>query len=92
MIGGGFAGFAAAVALQENRHQVTLLERRGILGGRATSYPDAVSGEELDCTPPEDNTVVMAVAFLRDGRRVLANTLCGTREPESLYHLWQQLP
>ena len=48
VIGGGFAGFAAAVALQENRHQVTLLERRGILGGRATSYPDAVSGEDVD--------------------------------------------
>jgi len=48
VVGGGFAGLAAAIALQERRHQVTLLERRGILGGRATSVPDAVSGEDVD--------------------------------------------
>jgi squalene-associated FAD-dependent desaturase len=48
VIGGGFAGLAAAVDLQERRHQVTLLERRGVLGGRATSYRDAVSGEDVD--------------------------------------------
>ena len=39
VVGGGFAGLAAAIALQERRHEVTLLERRGVLGGRATSYP-----------------------------------------------------
>jgi squalene-associated FAD-dependent desaturase len=48
VIGGGFAGLAAAIALQERRHEVTLLERRGLLGGRATSFPDAVSGEDVD--------------------------------------------
>ena len=48
VVGGGFAGLAAAIALQERRHQVTLLERRGILGGRATSFPDAVTGEDVD--------------------------------------------
>ena len=48
MIGGGFAGLAAAIALQERRHDVTLLERRGVLGGRATSFPDALSGEDVD--------------------------------------------
>ena len=48
VVGGGFAGLAAAVALQEARHEVTLLERRGVLGGRATSYPDAASGEDVD--------------------------------------------
>jgi len=48
VVGGGFAGMAAAIALQERRHQVTLLERRGILGGRATSVPDAVTGEDVD--------------------------------------------
>jgi squalene-associated FAD-dependent desaturase len=47
-VGGGFAGLAAAIALQERRHQVCLLERRGVLGGRATSYRDAVSGEDVD--------------------------------------------
>jgi squalene-associated FAD-dependent desaturase len=48
VVGGGFAGLAAAIALTERRHQVELLERRGILGGRATSYVDAASGEEVD--------------------------------------------
>jgi hydroxysqualene dehydroxylase len=48
VVGGGFAGLAAAIALQERRHDVTVLERRGILGGRATSFPDAVSGEDVD--------------------------------------------
>jgi len=48
VIGGGFAGIAAAIALQERRHDVTVLERRGVLGGRATSFPDAISGEDVD--------------------------------------------
>jgi squalene-associated FAD-dependent desaturase len=48
VVGGGFAGLAAAIALQERRHQVVLLERRGILGGRATSFRDAVTGEDVD--------------------------------------------
>jgi uncharacterized protein with NAD-binding domain and iron-sulfur cluster len=48
VVGGGFAGLAAAITLQERRHEVTLLERRGVLGGRATSYPDASSGEDVD--------------------------------------------
>jgi squalene-associated FAD-dependent desaturase len=48
VIGGGFAGLAAAIWLQERRHEVVLLERRGMLGGRATSSRDAVSGEDVD--------------------------------------------
>jgi squalene-associated FAD-dependent desaturase len=48
VVGGGFAGLAAAIALQERRHQVTLVERRGVLGGRATSFRDALSGEDVD--------------------------------------------
>jgi zeta-carotene desaturase len=48
VVGGGFAGLAAAIRLQERRHQVTLLERRGVLGGRATSFRDALSGEDVD--------------------------------------------
>lgn len=48
IVGGGFAGLAAAIALQERRHQVVLLERRGLFGGRATSFQDAVTGEDVD--------------------------------------------
>jgi squalene-associated FAD-dependent desaturase len=48
VVGGGFAGLAAAIALQERRHDVCLLERRGVLGGRATSLRDTVSGEDVD--------------------------------------------
>jgi hydroxysqualene dehydroxylase len=48
VVGGGFAGLAAAIRLQEHRHEVLLLERRGVLGGRATSYRDAVTGDDVD--------------------------------------------
>jgi len=48
VVGGGFAGLAAAIALQERRHQVVLLERRGVFGGRATSFRDVVTGEDVD--------------------------------------------
>ena len=47
-MGAGFAGMAAAIELQERRHEVLLLERRGVLGGRATSFPDAATGEDVD--------------------------------------------
>jgi squalene-associated FAD-dependent desaturase len=48
VIGAGYAGLAAAIRLQERRHEVLLLERRGILGGRATSTRDAVTGDAVD--------------------------------------------
>jgi len=48
VVGGGFAGLSAAIALQERRHDVVLLERRGVLGGRATSFRDAATGEDVD--------------------------------------------
>ena len=37
VIGGGFSGVAAAVALHARGHDVTLLERHAVLGGRARS-------------------------------------------------------
>ncbi len=60
VVGGGFAGLAAAVALQERRHDVVLLERRGVLGGRATSSRDAVTGDDVD-----NGTHLMVGAYLR---------------------------
>src|SRR4051812_9602421 len=48
VIGGGLAGMAAAVALESAGYEVTLLEARKTLGGRAGSFTDPQSGEELD--------------------------------------------
>ncbi|HYL99687.1 MAG TPA: hydroxysqualene dehydroxylase HpnE [Blastocatellia bacterium] len=48
IIGGGFSGLAAGVALTEKGAQVTLLERRGNLGGRAYSFTDPTTGDVVD--------------------------------------------
>ena len=46
--GGGLAGMAAAVALEEAGCAVTLIEARKTLGGRAGSFEDPKTGEILD--------------------------------------------
>jgi uncharacterized protein with NAD-binding domain and iron-sulfur cluster len=48
VIGGGFAGLSAALALQERGTSVVLLERRGVLGGRASASLDARTGDEIE--------------------------------------------
>lgn len=48
ILGGGFAGIAAAVRLTELGHQVTLIERRQKLGGRAFSFKDPSTGDSVD--------------------------------------------
>ncbi|HEY7546611.1 MAG TPA: hydroxysqualene dehydroxylase HpnE, partial [Blastocatellia bacterium] len=48
IIGGGFSGLAAGVALAERGCQVSLLERRNHLGGRAYSFLDAKTGCAVD--------------------------------------------
>jgi zeta-carotene desaturase len=48
IIGGGLAGMAAAVALESAGVGVTLLESRRSLGGRAGSFEDPQTGEQLD--------------------------------------------
>jgi squalene-associated FAD-dependent desaturase len=48
VVGGGLAGMAAAVALESRGCQVTLLEARKTLGGRAGSFEDPQTGEILD--------------------------------------------
>jgi squalene-associated FAD-dependent desaturase len=48
IVGGGLAGLAAAVALAGRGIPVTLLESRNRLGGRASSFIDATTGETID--------------------------------------------
>jgi squalene-associated FAD-dependent desaturase len=48
VVGGGLAGLAAATALAERGLAVTLLESRPRLGGRASSFTYASTGETID--------------------------------------------
>jgi squalene-associated FAD-dependent desaturase len=48
IIGGGLAGLAAAAALAPRGFQVTVLESRARLGGRAGSFQDPGSGQLID--------------------------------------------
>jgi len=48
IIGGGFAGLAAGVALAEAGHVVRLLEQKPYLGGRARSFLDPATGSKVD--------------------------------------------
>ncbi len=48
IIGGGFAGLAAGVALAESRKRVCLLEQKPHLGGRARSFRDPTTGSMVD--------------------------------------------
>ncbi len=48
LIGGGLAGLAAATALAWKGLEVTLLESRTRLGGRAGSFTDAATGQVID--------------------------------------------
>lgn len=48
VVGGGLAGLAAASRLGRAGYQVTLVESRNKLGGRATSFVDPTTGEMVD--------------------------------------------
>ena len=48
IIGGGIAGLATAVRLIQNGIKPIVLEKRPFLGGRAFSFVDKDSGEEID--------------------------------------------
>ena len=48
MVGGGLAGLAAATRLAARGIRPVLFEKRGFLGGRAFSFVDRETGEEVD--------------------------------------------
>jgi zeta-carotene desaturase len=48
VVGGGVAGLAAACALADAGFRVKVLERRGYVGGRASSYLHPGAGEVID--------------------------------------------
>jgi squalene-associated FAD-dependent desaturase len=48
IIGGGLAGLAAAIALAPRGYQVTILEARNRLGGRASSFQDPTGDQLID--------------------------------------------
>jgi squalene-associated FAD-dependent desaturase len=48
IVGGGLAGLAAAVALAPRGFRVTVLESRPRLGGRASSFTDPTTGQQID--------------------------------------------
>ncbi len=48
VIGGGFAGLSAGVALAERGFRVAVLERKPALGGRAYSFADTETGDFVD--------------------------------------------
>lgn len=48
MAGGGLAGISAAARLTDAGAAITLIERRKLLGGRATSFEDQATGQWLD--------------------------------------------
>ena len=48
VIGAGFAGLSAAVRMTRDGARVLVLEARARLGGRATAFPDRVTGEIVD--------------------------------------------
>lgn len=48
VVGGGFAGLRAAVSLAQAGLQVTVIEGRAGLGGRARSFADPATGEVVD--------------------------------------------
>ena len=48
VLGAGYAGMAAAVSLVLQGHDVTLIEARALLGGRAHSFRDHKTGQMVD--------------------------------------------
>ena len=95
IVGGGLAGLACAVALGDAGLRVTLVERDKRLGGRASSWSDARTGDTIDLGPHVLHSEYRnMLAFLRRlGTRELIQwqpekliTLATARGPVTLRH------
>lgn len=86
IVGGGLAGMAAAVRLSQAGVPVTLVETRGKLGGRATSFIDPTTGLELDNST---HVLLGCCTYLQDFYRRLgvADSIQWNRE---LFFAWRK--
>lgn len=76
VIGGGFAGLAAATALASLGREVLVLEAAKVPGGRARSFHDKVTGREID------NGQHLLMGCYRETRRFLARIGTPSQELE----------
>ena len=83
IVGGGIAGLACGVALSDAGLRVTVVERDKRLGGRARSWTDAASGDDIDLGPHVLHSEYrnMLALLERLGTRHLVNW-----QPEKLLH------
>lgn len=51
IVGGGLAGITAAIGLKDSGQHIMLLEKTDVLGGRARSWPDPVTGDPVHIGP-----------------------------------------
>ncbi len=99
VLGAGYAGLSAAVELILRGHDVTLVEGRALLGGRAHSFPDTKTGLTLDngllsrnarpvATPGRDGpplfTATHAGAFCQRKGAEPAGRDCSSTNPSAL--------
>jgi len=71
VIGGGLAGLAAATALGTSGFEVDLFEARAFLGGRASSYPLALSQNDSDVIDNCQHLLLRCCVNLQDFYRRL---------------------
>jgi len=92
VVGGGFAGMAAACRLAGDGFRPIVLERAPRLGGRSSSFQDPATGEQVDyghhvtmrcCTATHGFLQrVRAGSFVRYQPRLQVPLLCGERRAE----------
>ena len=93
IVGGGAAGLAAAVVLSEFGYEISVFEKKKMLGGKAAWFSDARRDEDLEnpthfwLTPHASSARFFSMVGarrlfeLRSGWRVLAKNKVGTLRP-----------